>query len=163
MILEIIQNGIIKVFYVWCIREIEISWKHVIGFWNLLMLYYTDLFRTQQRYCGGDLYSVLIFPRTSGRKRPKRIERHIQSRDSEMRIMHWKIGPVSAQTDRKNVLPATKYEGRSIRYRWLRNNTAWTQWNSFHAAHAMSKTQLRLWSLSDHNEKCKWRASCEWI
>lgn len=61
-----------------------------------------------------------IFSGTSGRKRPKRIERHIQSRDSGTRIMRWKIGPAPAQTDRKNVLPVTKYEEmvEGIRYRW---------------------------------------------
>ena len=103
------------------------------------MLHYTDLFRIQQHYWGGDLYSALIFPRTSGRKRPKRIEQHIQFYDSGTRIMRWKIGPRSAQTDRKNVLPVTKYEG------WLEISDIvgwgtiriWMQWNNFHTAYCI--------------------------
>jgi len=122
MAFKIIQNGI-KIMYE--ALEVAISWKNAINFLKLLMLHYTDLFSIQQRYWGGDLYPALIFPRTSGRKRPKHIERHIQFRDNGTRIMRWKIGPAPAQTDRKNILPATKYEGwlgGRGGYRWLRNN-----------------------------------------
>lgn len=47
-----------------------------------------------------------IRPCNPGEKGLKRIGWHIRSRDNGMRIMRWKIGPTSAQTDRKNVLPA---------------------------------------------------------